>query len=108
MERKAFEHVRHCRGGGALESSTGNMLMTHVYKNTDEFPTQVLEAEDEPTLRFTMLGDGCGRSLQHVLRQVNEHLVELPTTQQVEVLDDLQETPNVSAAHSESSCRTKC
>lgn len=74
--------------------------MTQVYKNTHEVPTRVLEAEDEPTLRFTMLCDGCGRGLQHVLRQINEHLVEFPTTQQVEVLDDLQETPNVSAAHS--------
>lgn len=45
---------------------------------------------------LTVLGDGCGRSLQHVLRQVDEHLVELSSAQQVEILNDLEESTNVS------------
>ena len=42
-------------------------------------------------LKLTVLGDGRWRRLQHLLRKVNKDLVELATTQQVEVLDDLQE-----------------
>lgn len=41
-------------------------------------------------LRLTVLGDGRRRRLQHVLRQIDEDLVELAATQQVEILDDLE------------------
>lgn len=41
------------------------------------------------SLTLTVLGDSCRRRLQHVLRQVDEHLVELASAQQVEVLNDL-------------------
>lgn len=46
-----------------------------------------------------MLSDGCWRRLQHVLRKVNKDLVELATTQQVEVLNNLDENTNVSSFH---------
>lgn len=42
-------------------------------------------------LKLTMLRDGCWRSLQHVLCQIDEDLVELAATQQVEVLNNLQD-----------------
>lgn len=45
-----------------------------------------------------MLSDSCRRRLQHVLREVDEDLVELATTQQVEVLNNLRGKANVSAA----------
>lgn len=44
--------------------------------------------------RFTVFSDGCWWSLQHVLSEVNKNLVELSTTQQVEVLNDLEEDTN--------------
>lgn len=44
----------------------------------------------EERLRLTVLGDGRRRRLQHVLRQIDEDLVELAATQQVEILDDLE------------------
>lgn len=48
-------------------------------------------------LKLTVLSDSRRRRLQHVLREVNEDLVELATTQQVEVLNNLQGKANVSA-----------
>lgn len=47
-------------------------------------------------LKLTVLSDGCWRRLQHVLREVNEDLVELPTPQQVEVLNNLHENTNIN------------
>lgn len=40
-------------------------------------------------MNLTVLSDGCRRSLQHVLRKVDEGLVELSSPQQVEVFDNL-------------------
>lgn len=44
--------------------------------------------EAPPTL--TVLSHGRRQRLQHLLCQIDEHLVELAPTQQVEVLDNLQ------------------
>lgn len=44
-----------------------------------------------------MLSDGRRRRLQHVLRQVDEDLVELASAQQVEVLNDLEANADVNA-----------
>lgn len=41
------------------------------------------------SLTLTVLSDSCRRRLQHVLRQVDEHLVEFASAQQVEILNDL-------------------
>lgn len=42
-------------------------------------------------LKLTVLSDGCWRRLQHVLRKVNEDLVELSSPQQVEVFNNLSQ-----------------
>lgn len=46
-----------------------------------------------------MLCHSCRRRLQHVLCKVNKNLVELSTTQQVEVFDDLREKTNINSVH---------
>lgn len=46
-----------------------------------------------------MLSDGCWRRLQHVLRKVNKNLVELATTKQVKVLNNLEEKTNLNTVH---------
>lgn len=47
-----------------------------------------------------MFCDGCRRHLQHVLRKVNKSLIKLPTTQQVEIFNDLEESANVMTVYS--------
>lgn len=54
------------------------------------------KSADSIELKLTVLGDGCRRRLQHVLREVNEDLVELATAQQVEVLNNLPGNTSVS------------